>query len=272
MKIVASVTPNKTQFGPLLYAGELDRALAELAEIGYDGIELSLKTPFDVDRDKLYKNLEMNGLVLASIATGQSYLEDGLSLFHWEKDKRKATVARIKEFIDIVSPVGGSVILGGIKGRLDGINDSIQYAYGCDSIKECVNYAEKKNVVLLLESINRYESNIFNTQAESRDLVEAIGSSAIKVLSDTFHMNIEEVSIINSLTEMKESIGVIHCADSNRLAPGMGHIDFSEILQNLNQYTSLQYLGVEVLPLPDSRSCAEQAMAILKLYVTKEED
>jgi len=260
MNITASVTPNATRFGPLLYPGELDRAVHELAGLGYTGIELSLRTPEDIDKRELYAQLDRHGLVLSSIATGQSYLEDGYSLFAEDSGIRRLTTDRIKRFIELVEPFRGAVILGGIKGALTGTDREKQYAGGCDAIDSCLEYAEKHQVTLLLEAINRYETNLFNTVEACLDFAEQRNSPYLKILPDTFHMNIEEVSMEDSLQKAAPYIGAIHCADSNRLAPGMGHLDFSSLLRDTAAYTSLRYLGVEVLPLPDSRVCAETAI------------
>lgn len=264
MKIVASVTPNQTKFGPLLFPGELSRGIDELAGLGYDGIELSLRTPQDVDYTDLMGRLEKSQMFLASIATGQSFLEDGISLFHEDGDKRKRTVERLKGYIDMVAPSNGGVILGGIKGNLTAVDKDAQFRAGSDSLNECLLYAENKGAYLLLEPINRYESNLFNTVDACIDYVKEFGSSALRILPDTFHMNIEEVSMKGTLDEAADYVGAIHCADSNRLAAGMGHLDFADILSNIESYPKLAYLGVEVLPLPDSNACAETAITTIR--------
>lgn len=264
MKIVASVTPNQTNFGPLLFPGDLSRGVDELAGFGYDGIELSLRTPQDIDYRSLMDQLDKHGMVLASIATGQSFIEDGISLFHEDSEKRAQTVQRLKGYLDMVAPSNGGVILGGIKGNLTAADKEAQFRAGSDSLKECLSYAEKKGAYLLLEAINRYESNLFNTVGSCLDYVKEIGSSALRILPDTFHMNIEEVSMKGTLDAAADYIGAIHCADSNRLAAGMGHLDFGDILSNIESYPKLAYLGVEVLPLPDSHTCAETAIAAIR--------
>lgn len=263
--IIASVTPNNTKFGPLLYPGELNRAIQELSELGYNGIELSLRTPQDVERNKLEKVLIQSNMQLVSIATGQSFIEDGYAIFHEDAQIREKTIERINGYVDLIASMGGkSVILGGIKGKLGKENPEQQFSDGSVTIDKCLEYAEKKNVMLLLEAINRYETNIMVTIESCADFVAKRNSPYLKVLADTFHMNIEEVSLRGSLDEHAIHIGAIHCADSNRLAPGMGHIDFEDVLKDINQYPYLQYLGIEVLPLPDSRSSAETAINTLR--------
>ena len=113
MKIAASVTPNKTKFGPLLYPGDIERGLKELSEMGYDGIELSLRTPDDIEKKILFGLLEKYDMELLSVATGQSFIEDSLSLFSLDEEKRMEAVRRIKGYIDLVSETGGVLFLAG---------------------------------------------------------------------------------------------------------------------------------------------------------------
>lgn len=267
MKIAASVTPNKTKFGPLLFAGDLERGFAKLSECGYDGIELSLRTAVDIEHGELFNLLKKNGLELISIATGQSYLEDGYSIFTSDDVKRSRVIERLKAHIELASNSSGCVILGGIKGSLDKSGDAEQYSKGMETIETLVNYAEPRNVVLLLESINRYEANIFNTVDEGLKEVQRINSPALRILPDTFHMNMEEVSIPASIVKAGEYVGALHCADSNRLAPGMGHIDFAPIIEAAKTLPNLRYLGVEVLPIPESEYSAATAIKTIKQYL-----
>jgi sugar phosphate isomerase/epimerase len=264
MQIAASITPNRTKFGPLLFPGELGLALATLSELGYQGVELSLRTKDDLDRRAFVKSLQANKLRLFSIATGQSYVEDGLSLFASEDRARAGAVERIKDHVDFASEFEAQVIIGGIRGKLERAGDADARERGEGAIEACISYAEKKKVTLLLEPVNRYETNVFNTVGEIAEFMLQHPSRYLQILPDTFHMNIEESDMVASLVANKDSIGALHCADSNRLAPGMGHVDFGNILEAVKSFRNIRYLGVEVLPLPDSRRCAETAIGTIK--------
>ncbi|MEN6364261.1 MAG: sugar phosphate isomerase/epimerase family protein [Rectinema sp.] len=264
MDIIASVTPNKTVFSPLFFSADLDSGLPYLAELGYQGIELSLRTKDDVDRAKLNRRLESLGLRLYSIGTGQSFLEDGLSLFSTDESVRDAAVGRIRDHIDFASDWNACVIVGGIRGKMARAGDRDQYETGCRSIEKCVEYATKKNATILLEAINRYETNTFNSLQEVRGFMEGRASDNFLMLPDTFHMNIEEADIVRSVVDSKDYVGAIHFADSNRLAPGMGHIDFGSIVNAIGSFKHVRFIGVEVLPLPDSRTAAKKAMETIR--------
>jgi len=261
--IVASITPNRTKFSPLLFAGEVEKALSALAELGYQGIELSLRTKDDLDIGALAKSLDIHHLKLFSIATGQSFIEDNLSLFAADESAREGTVKRLKEHMDLAADFGASVIIGGIRGRT-GNNDLEQLEMGKQAIDRCIEYAERKKTVLLLEPINRYETNVFNSLEDARQFMASRSSDYLRLLPDTFHMNIEEANMLSSLEQNKNWIGAIHCADSNRLAPGMGHIDFTGILKRVKDFPDIRYFGVEVLPLPDSFTSARTAIETIR--------
>jgi sugar phosphate isomerase/epimerase len=234
-------------------------AIPTLQGLGYSGVEVSLRSSKDVDRDGFFRLLEKHGMELIAIATGQSYVDDGLSLFSSDSDSRRGAVGRIREHIELAAEKNACVIIGGIRGKLASEGRG-QYEEGCKAVDDCVTDAEKKGIVLLLEPINRYESNVINTVAEAAQFVEQRGSSCLRILPDTFHMNIEERNIIGSLAQFGKWIGALHCSDNNRLAPGLGHIDFDSILALAATLADLRYIGVEVFPIPESRVCAEIAM------------
>ena len=84
-----------------------------------------------------------------------------------------------------------------------------------------------------LEAINRYETPLLNTAEQTVEVVKQIDRSNVKVLLDVFHMNIEEVSIPDAIRATGDLLGHFHVVDSNRHAPGMGHVDFTEIASAL---------------------------------------
>jgi sugar phosphate isomerase/epimerase len=94
--------------------------------------------------------------------------------------------------------------------------------------------------------------------------MEQIGSPNLNILADTFHMNIEEVDIAASLRGAGSKLGLIHLADSNRQAPGYGHLDFRGVIKALQDIHYQGYLSFEVLPIPNSQKAAEQGIRYVK--------
>lgn len=265
-EIGISLSPTKTKFGPLLFPGCLDEGLENISSLGYQGVELSMLDSKKIDKKWLINKLEKLNLKVYALATGQSYYTDGFSLFSQQKEIRLKTIERLKGHIDLASEFGAMVIIGGIRGKLSGTSEEIklQRAGGRSALLKCIKYAEKKDIILLIEPINRYETNIINTLKEGVELIDEIGSKNLKLLPDTFHMNIEEISFEESLTKAKSYIEYIHFADSNRLAPGCGHINFRSIISTLRKIKYGGPVGIEILPEPGDYEAAKSSVEFLR--------
>jgi sugar phosphate isomerase/epimerase len=265
---VVSLSPTKAKFSPLLFAGNLLQGLKKASELGYDGVEISLRDTKEINYSWLKKNLLKLNLKVYGIATGQTYYNDGFSLYNSQSDKRDKAIQRMKEHIDLANKLGSIVIIGGIRGKLEtDLPIEQQLNSGKEAIREIAEYAYHHQVTLVLEAINRYETNIFNTLLQIKDFIEELKFPNFKILADTFHMNLEEVSYRQALLEVKDHIGYIHFADSNRWAPGWGHIDFREIINVLKEINFRGPIGIEVLPLPEDLKAAQQGIVFLKKFI-----
>jgi sugar phosphate isomerase/epimerase len=266
-----SLSPTRSKFGPLLFSGDLLQGLEVAKKLGYAGVELSLLDSAAVDQPWLMDQLAKLGLNVFAIATGQTYVTDGYALYSSVEKDRRLTVQRLHGHIDFAAKLGSAVIIGGIRGKIGSFGDQFHQdlKQGKLALQTCLEYAEKMGVSLLLEPINRYETNIINSVDDGLQFIKELGSPNLKLLPDTFHMNIEERSLAGSIMRAGAQIGYVHFADSNRLAPGWGHIDFTQVLNALEKVGYQGNIGIEVLPKPDDFSAAEQAINHLKRLAHK---
>jgi len=269
ISIGISISPTKSQFGPLLFSGDLFYGLEQIKKYGYDGVELSLLDSQRVDQDSIMKKIEQLGLSVFAVATGQTFVTDGCGLYSCYEEKRKMALERLFHHIDFAARLNCKVIIGGIRGKVEDSCDNFAETLtkGNAAVAECAHYGEEKGVTLLIEPINRYESNVINRLDQGLELIRTIESEHLKLLPDTYHMNIEERSLEKSIIGAGFSIDYIHFADSNRMAPGWGHIDFSRIISALKEIDYAGNIGVEILPQPDHHRAAQQAIQFLREIV-----
>ena len=197
-----AVSPRATAFGPLLYSGNMQKGLQVIGEQGFTHVELSLRSVEDVDYQELSDQLKKYSLKVAGIATGQACLFDSLCLSNQDDRLRKQAVDHIKKLLEFGRDIGcPNVIIGGIRGRLTGSEKEQQYQYdaGIDSISTCAEWAGHQNMTLLLEPINRYEMNWILSAQDGLDLIDRVGMDSLKLLLDTFHMNIEEADMLDGV-------------------------------------------------------------------------
>jgi sugar phosphate isomerase/epimerase len=261
-KTSLAISPTPSAFAPLLFAGEWKLGVKTALELGFDAVELSLRDPCDKVIPEIVSELHRSDLALSAVATGQSYYQDGLSLTNPILENRAKLLNRIKRFIELVAPWAGMVILGGVRGVLKGDQTSHneQRLMAIDMIKACSDIASQNGVRLLLEPINRYETNFLNTVQECLDLIVEANLQNVYILADTFHMNIEEKSIGEAMLGAGTKLGYLHFSDSNRKAPGQGHINFLELTHTIKKMGYEGYISAEILPLPDNRTAATMAI------------
>lgn len=270
IKFSVALSPGKSVFGPLLFAGRLEEGLKNASENGFELVELSLRDSSTISGNDLSELLSKYNLELSAIATGQSCLHDALCLGSSELENVQGCVKRLEGHIELASRFKSRVIIGGIRGKFSGGTSEMknQRGWALDAIRTCAKKATEYNVELLIEPINRYETNFLNTAEEAINFIEEAGHPEIKLLLDTFHMNLEEKNIIETIKRYSERIGYLHFADSNRKAPGWGHIPFREILLTLAEINYTGVIGVEILPLPDDSSAIQQAGVFFRSLIS----
>ena len=200
---------------------------------------------------------------VSAIGTGQAYLADGLSFTDPDHNIRAKAIELIKNHMTFAAEIGcAQIIIGLIRGTVeDNATFEIAEKYFIECMQECADC--NRNITLAIEAINRYETNLYNNLMATKTVIDKIGRQNVKILIDTFHMNIEETDMVKSIMQVKDYISHVHIADSNRLAPGCGHINFSEILNALKEINYNGVLSAEILPEPSS---LESALLTIKFY------
>lgn len=236
-----------------------------LAEKGFDAIELHLLRSDEVDGEHISSYCSSRGIFVSSIGTGMAYVKEGLSLTSADKSTRDQAVGRIKEHLDLASILGCSVIIGSIRGCI-----SLYESYNkvncrfLDVCSELCEYAEKGNGSLVIEAINRYETNYLNSATEVMKVIKQVKSKKLGVHLDTYHMNLEEKDWQSPVYLCGEHLLHIHIVDNTRRYPGAGLIDFELFLQALKKIGYSHALTMECVPWPDGRKAVERGLAFLR--------
>jgi len=245
---------------------EFERAFKFCTSLELDGVELSIPNPWKVNGKILKKIVDSYGLKVSAISTGLGNVWYGWSLSSKNVELRKNAINAIKKHIDEAVHLEAPVIIGLIRGLGESpLNNSLSRFK--ESLIECVKHAELHDVTLLLEPINRYETKLINKIKEAKRVIKEINSKNLKLMVDTYHMNVEESSIGASLIEGKDLLAYVHIADSNRLAPGYGHIDFKDFLTLLKSIGYDGYLSLEILSIPNFEKAVKTGVDYLRMIM-----
>ena len=265
MKLSIVLSTHSAKFEAVAFKGDFEANVAKIAGWGYDGVELAIRDPSLVDADELERVVSSHGLQVPAIGTGQAWGEEGLSFTSDDPDVRAAAIERIKSHVPLASRFNAVIILGLIRGITpEGQTHEQSMAYLVEALQDCAAVAAETGVRFALEPLNRYETDLIHTVADGLDLIDRVGADNFGLLLDTFHMNIEEPVIEESIRACGERIFHFHVADSNRWYPGAAHLDFLSILDALSGTGYQGYVSGEFMPLPDADISAERSIAYLR--------
>jgi sugar phosphate isomerase/epimerase len=250
----------------LLSGTFLDR-LRKAARLGYDGIELMVLRPQELSAQEIRLQVSQAGLEIAAVASGAIYMLDKLSLLTSEQETSRQAVARLHALIDFAEKLEAPIItIGSFRGRVAWVGGPEARRVLVDTLGMAAQKAAQQGVRLALEPLNRYETDIVQTMQEGLALVDEVGHSHLGLLLDTYHVNIEEVSLYDCFRQAAAAgrLWHVHLGDSNRLPPGQGHIDFPGIIATLREIGYQGYLSAELLARPDPDAAAMVTIAYMR--------
>lgn len=216
-------------------------------DLGFDLIEIPVEDKDLVDWTRLKNEIEKSGLaVTISGAFGAS--RDISSL---DPNVRKNGLQYIKDCVEIAGRMGSPIFGGPLysavgKTRFISEDQKRREMDWCvQGLMEAAAFADDHGVVLGLEPLNRFESDMVNTVDQALDILDRVDHPSLKVQMDTFHANIEEKNIGASIRKIgKDRLCHVQANESDRGTPGTGNLDWEGIREALRE---IDYNGAFVI-------------------------
>lgn len=212
-------TDGRTQEG-------LETALEKSAEHGYRMVELAYLFPGRYDLDRIAtraRALDLDIVVTMGLpADCDVSSEDG--------DIVARGRSLLSDVVHAVRDVGG-IRLGGIlyskHGKYDRMPSRDGWMNSAEAIAAAAGVAKESGVEIVLEIVNRFESNLLNTTAQGLRFIADTGRNDVFLHLDTFHMNIEEADPAAAIRLAGDKLGYFHIGESYRGFLGTGTVDFA---------------------------------------------
>jgi sugar phosphate isomerase/epimerase len=220
---------------------------------GVEGIEVSA---FGGGLEAMRRDADAIGGTLPIVSVCGNAAPDGSPSFHFlnpDKEQRRASIdgsAGILKFCgevgargQIVPPIFGGPIVPDLspwKSPLE-IEEELMLA----ACRELGPIALANKTLFMLEPLNRYEQHYLRKQSDGVRIIESAGVGGIGLLSDLFHMHIEETDSPRALREAGQHVSHVHLADNTRLEPGTGDIDFVAAFKALKEIGFDGYMAYE---------------------------
>jgi len=237
-----------------IYATEdLEKGFQRLAKYKYDAVELEGEPDKEkYEPKKVKKMLQQYGLEVSSIAGMYLWKEEiKRDLASSDKKIREQTIAYLIKCIDYAQLMGAKLVIvvpAAVSKLAPSLSKKEDWKNSVKAVQEVAKYAEKKDILLAIEPINRYETYLVNSVQDALYYACEVNSSHVKIMADTFHMNIEERDIPEAIRIAGNNLINVHIADSNRCSVGRGHINFIALIKALKEINYQYALTLEPLP------------------------
>lgn len=219
-------------------------------QAGVDGLDISGE-PDTTDLAEVKEALLKNNLKAFCI-NGNFVAEDRV-LCHGDAAMRKKAVEYGKKCVDMAVELGAGKVLF-VPSKVNGTNYYVSketdWKHSVESLREIAEYAKtKKDITIVLECVNKYEVTLVRTLKDGIRMAREIGLENVKIIGDTFHMCLEEEKgIHNAIREAGDWLAHLHMGDNTREVPGIGCINWREVMIALDSINYAGALSFEPLP------------------------
>jgi D-psicose/D-tagatose/L-ribulose 3-epimerase len=235
-------------------------------KIGFDGVEIDVrKLIYLEDLYSIRKTLKDNTL---DCILGVS-LDTSTDISNPDETVRNKGIQFLKKSIEIANKLDIKLVTGSTYAAL-GICPSEgrtkeRWLNSVESIKEICRFAKEYNILIGVESINRFRNYLINTIDEALKFIEEVGEPNLVVHADTFHMNIEEKNFYEPIKRAGKKLGYLHANESHRGYLGEGHVDWEGLFKALFEIDYNSWLTIETFP-PNIKGLSEYVGAWRRLF------
>jgi D-psicose/D-tagatose/L-ribulose 3-epimerase len=248
------------------------RLFPQFKRWGFDTVEIAVEDPRHITPALVKRALDKSGLVCGSIC----------GCFGPDRDLRgtatqqKTSINYISALLDQMPALGCPSLIGPLfssVGRADAVSAADyrrQWRTVVKNLRPLCKKAERLGLQICLEPLNRFETDFVNTCEQGLQMIDDVGSPALTLMLDTFHMNIEEKSLADAIRRAGRRLGHFHACGSDRGTPGNDHTDWKPIARALKD---IRYSGDVVIEsfTPDVKVIARAAAIWRRIEPTRDE-
>jgi D-psicose/D-tagatose/L-ribulose 3-epimerase len=204
---------------------------------GFDTVELPIELPAHIEPSRVKQELDRHGLVCGSICACMGPDRD----LRGTTRQQKIGLGYLTKLLDQMVTLGCPKLIGPVysaTGRADAVPAAEykrQWKTVVKHLRTLAHYAEERGKQICLEPLNRFETDLINTCDQGLRMVADVGSPALNLMLDTFHMNIEEKNQAGAIRKAGRHLKHLHACGCDRGTPGNDHIDWKGIAAALNE-------------------------------------
>jgi D-psicose/D-tagatose/L-ribulose 3-epimerase len=217
------------------FTNDSTRLFAQFKKWGFQSIEIPIEDPSHIDPAHVKRELDKHGLVCGSVCACLGPDRD----LRGGPEQQQIALDYLTRVLDQMVPLDCPALIGPVYsavGRADAVPPAEykqQWKTVVKHLKTLCKHARKRGKQICLEPLNRFETDFINTCDQALEMIKDVGSPALKLHLDTFHMNIEEKNQAAAIRKAGRLLGHFHACGSDRGTPGNDHIDWKPIAKAL---------------------------------------
>ncbi len=209
--------------------------VAKAAAMGFDAFTVGVEDPDLIDVDALRGALAEHPMRLHI----SGVFGPNRDLTHEDSRYRKESLEYIKRTLEICGQLGVTTLVGpaysavGKRRKIPEEQRIREWELAVTGLTAAGKMAADFGVTMALEPLNRFETDLVNTAAQVKRMVQDIDLPSVKIHLDTFHMHIEEQSVYDAIVLAGEDLVYVDASESDRGTPGKGQVHWGEVARAL---------------------------------------
>lgn len=229
---------------------------SRIKDWGFDGVEFFLSPEEPADISSLKPILDRVGLERTTCAV----LPRQANLVSQDASVRARGLEVATRCVERTAEIGAGLICGPLHaglGVMTGVRRTEQeWEWAVRGLRAAARRGKDLGVTICIEPLNRFETYFLNTLEDAAQLVRDVGETNVSVHFDTFHSNIEERRVAESLRAVAKELGHVHISENDRGIPGSGHVDWRGVLSVLKEIGYDGWMTIESFAEPDPELAA----------------
>ena len=214
-----------------MWGGDFRPYVKRVKELGFDILEISCATLLETSERELdeLRDLALQHEITLTGGYGPSY-ENCVSFTDTVNNAMVfyENLFRTLNKLDITFVGGGLYSYWPVDYSRE-IDKPADWKRSVDGVRRMADIASRYDISIGMEVLNRFEGYLINTCSEACAFLDEVDKPNVKIMLDTFHMNIEEDSITSAIRQAGDRLGHLHVGECNRKVPGKGRLPWWEI-------------------------------------------
>ncbi|MCF0061646.1 sugar phosphate isomerase/epimerase [Dyadobacter chenwenxiniae] len=233
----------------LLWGPQIDDSLFPtlelIKEIGFDGVEVPIFNTNPAHWFNFRKKLDELGLACET----DTICGPSEHLISPDPAMRRHTIDHLKSALDCSLVLGATKLMGPYHSALGVFTGQPatpeEWQWAIEGIREVADYAESLDITLGLEYLNRFELYLTSCGDELIRFVDEVNHPHCKIMFDTFHANIEEKNIGDTMRKAGDRISFIQLSENDRSTPGKGNVDWEGVFKAIKDIRYDGWISIE---------------------------